>query len=385
MNVILLDNDRFGLDYLEEQLLKRSNVTIVGKYQNPLLGKAKMLSEEVDAVFMDVNLGTVNGIQLAEQILVIKPNMKFVFVTAYSEYALKAFELNAVDYILKPASSARLAKTFQRIQGENRSGINVCPIDEPIRLHVFQQVTIVSNNQRRMLHWRTTKAQELFLYLLQHRGQLVRKSMLIDLLWPEYDSCKVSSQLYSAVYQMRRTLKPYRERFQVETHTDGYILRLHNVIVDAKDWEHKINTAPPICAETIEYYEQTMRLYTGDYLQEYDFWWAESERHRLKMLWLRTAQLIAESYHNAQYLEKAVGWYQEVCNREPLAEEVHFALMSIYASKGNHIAVNRQYRLLIKLLQEELNERPSPYIADWYHSWKQKSLNVLHRDKRGLG
>ncbi|MFM9279419.1 response regulator [Paenibacillus jiagnxiensis] len=371
MNVILLDNDRFALDYLEEQLLEMANVTIVGKYLNPLLGKARALSDEVDVVFLDVNLGTMNGVQLAEQILEVKPSQKFVFVTAYYEYAIKAFELNAVDYILKPACSVRLTKTLQRIQGEDRSSVHVRRIDEPIMLHVFQQVTISAKNEDTMFHWRTTKAQEMFLYLLQHRGQLVRKSVLLDLLWPEYDSYKVSSQLYSTVYQVRRTLEPYRERLQIERHTDGYILKLHNVIVDAKDWERRINSAPPISDETIKYYEQTMRLYTGDYLQEYDFWWAEGERHRLKMLWLNTALLMARWYQNAHYIEKAVGWYQEICNREPQAEEAHFALISIYASIGNHIAVDRQYRLLVKVLQEELSERPSPYIDDWYHSWKQ--------------
>ncbi|MFB5677654.1 response regulator [Paenibacillus terreus] len=374
MNVILLDNDRFALDYLEEQLLRTANVTIVGKYLNPLLGKARTLSDEVDVVFLDVNLGTVNGVQLAEQILEVKPGLKFVFVTTYYEYAIKAFELNAVDYILKPACSIRLAKTLQRIEGKERSGVHVRRIDEPMTLHVFQQVTIASKNEGTMLHWRTTKAQEMFLYLLQHRGQLVRKSVLLDLLWPEYDSYKVSSQLYSTVYQVRRTLEPYRERLQIERHTDGYILRLHNVIVDAKDWERKINAAPPISGETIEYYEQTMRLYTGDYLQEYDFWWAEGERHRLKMLWMNTALLMAKWYQDAHYLEKAIGWYHEICSREPQAEEAHFALISIYASIGNHIAVDRQYRLLVKVLQEELSELPSPYIDDWYRSWKQQRV-----------
>lgn len=80
MNVILLDNDRFAVDFLEEQLLKRSNVTIVGMYQDPLLGKAKILSEEVDIVFMDVNLGTVDGIQLAEQISLSKPDVVYDYL-----------------------------------------------------------------------------------------------------------------------------------------------------------------------------------------------------------------------------------------------------------------------------------------------------------------
>jgi len=376
MRVILLDDEHHALNYLEYQLLKIADVEIVGKYLNPFTGKEKILSEDVDIVFLDINLPEMNGVELAEQILEKKPWLNIVFVTAYDNYAIQAFELNALDYVLKPVGTERLLKTVQRIQtraGEPSSN-HLLPITRPIQLKLFRYVLIESEGKQfAPLRWRTARAQELFLYLLQHREQLVRKYALIELLWPEYEPSRAYSQLYTAVYHIRKTLEPFGSHFKISNSTDGYILNIENVSVDVEEWENQIRSGPPITGETIDNYEKLMELYTGDYLQEYDYWWAESERHRLKLLWLRTSFQMAEWYLSCHLQKKAIEKYLEICRRHPLTEEAHFELMKIYASMNNRLSVHLQYRLLTTVLLEELNEQPSPYITKWYHRWKQEN------------
>ncbi|WP_438349563.1 response regulator [Paenibacillus sp. FA6] len=376
MKVILVDDEQLAVDYLERQLMKLSNIEIIGKFIDPIVGRREILLQDVDLVFLDINLPEINGIELAEQILEKKPDIYIVFVTAYNEYAVKAFELNALDYIVKPIRFDRLNKTMERITGYVESKQDqVVSYTNRMRMNIFRQVTVeVSNNLFSVIQWRTSKAQELFLYLLQHRGQLVRKSVLIDLLWPEYEQDKVYSQLYTAIYHIRKTLAPYDEHFQIVNSMEGYVLNIDHVLLDVEEWETRLGSASPLSIESLDNYIEIMKLYSGDYLQEYDYWWAESERQRLKDLWLSISYEIADWYVEHDQLDKATFWYIEICNRHVQEEKAYFILMKIYASMDNDILVNRQYHSLIRNLLDEFNEPPSAYISEWYKQWQGKLI-----------
>lgn len=70
--------------------------------------------QDVDLLFLDINLGDIQGTHLVKALKRIRPNMKIVFVTAYSEYAVEAFELEVNDYIMKPFSPKRLKRVLDK-------------------------------------------------------------------------------------------------------------------------------------------------------------------------------------------------------------------------------------------------------------------------------
>ncbi len=378
MRIVLLDDESLALTYMEHQLRQITDVEVLASFTDPKAFQSHIQQEaqdEIDVVFLDIHLPEVNGVELAERLLESSPGLNIVFVTAYDDYAIKAFELNALDYVMKPVSTERLAKTLERIQ-ERLKDVrpNVMLASQVTRIQLFQQVLIESEpDQWTPLRWRTSRAQELFLYLLQYRAQPVRKSVLVELLWPDYEPNRAYSQLYTAIYHIRKTLEPYGDCFTIENTTDSYTLHLEKVSLDVEQWEQGLQQDQPMNLHTIEAYEQIMLLYKGEYLQEYEYWWAESERHRLKMLWIRTSVKLAEWYAANEQEDKATALYLDICRRHPLAEEAHFALMNLYAAADNHLSVHRQFRWLENILQEELGERPSPYIAEWYKKWKRDS------------
>lgn len=375
MKVILVDDEPLALKYLERQLLKLDTMSIdvIGTYTNPFEGRNEILARDVDIVFLDISLPELNGIELAEQLLEQKPHLCIVFVTGYHEYAVTAFELNAVDYIVKPVQMDRVAKTMERL----RSRIASRPeeVMEPhrnIRMTMFRQVMIEQPNEQgqfALLHWRTTRAQEIFIYLLQHRGQLVRKSALIDMLWPEFDMDKAYPQLYTAIYHIRKTLEPYDTRFQITNTTEGYVLNIEGVQLDIEEWENWFMSNPSVSAESIEGHIEMMKLYTGDYLQEYDYWWAEGERQRLKELWLSVSLSMAEWYVDQERIDEAILCYFSIQRQHSLEEKAYFSLMKIYALQDNPAQVHRQFSLLCQVLEDEMGEEPSPYIVKWYDEW----------------
>lgn len=377
MKVILVDDEPLALQYLERQLSKLDHlpIEVVGKYSDASEGRQEILSREVDIVFLDISLPELSGIELAEQLLERKPYLCIVFVTGYHEYAVHAFELNAVDYIVKPLQMDRLAKTMKRLQERIAMRGEEQPVQKrPLKMTMFRQVMIEHpehEGQYTLLQWRTTKAQELFIYLLQHRGQLVRKSVLIDLLWPEFDMDKAYPQLYTAIYHIRKSLDSFNGRLQISNTTEGYVLNMEDIQLDVEIWEEWLAASPAISHQLIDKHIEILNLYTGDYLQEYDYWWAESERQRYKRMWLGLSYSLAEWYFDHNRMEEAIFSYSSITKQHPLEERAYYSLMQIYASLNNGAQVHMQYSQMSQILREEMNVEPSPYITEWYEQWKQ--------------
>ncbi|ALP36423.1 response regulator receiver protein [Paenibacillus sp. IHB B 3084] len=370
--IVIVDDEELALDYMKRLLGKLQGIHIAGAFTNPLVAKDYILLDNIDIAFLDVRLPEISGIELASQILEHKPHIQIVFVTAYDKYAIQAFELNALDYLLKPVTTERLIKTMNRILKRNDQAASI-PEDQPPLLHlqVFQHVVFtLPDQQPTVLQWRTKKAQELFLYLLQNHDQWVRKSALIELLWPEYEEDKAYSLLYTAAYYIRKTIAPYHSFLEISNTNGGYILHTQNVVLDTERWESLLASAPPMNKESIHYYVKIMELYKGDYLQEYDFWWVESERQRLHKMWLTTSLKMAECYRGNSQPEEAVSIYEGICSRHPQAEDAYWGLMKTYADMNKKNLVNKWYDLLSSVLWEELHEKPNEQITNWFIEWQ---------------
>ena len=121
MKAILIDDEPLALNFLEHQLNKTGSCQVVGKYIDPLKGWEAVEQQGVDIVFLDIELPEMDGIELAERLLEHRPGIQVVFVTSYDEYAVRAFELNAIDYLVKPVREERLLNTLQRLERNVRT------------------------------------------------------------------------------------------------------------------------------------------------------------------------------------------------------------------------------------------------------------------------
>lgn len=373
MEVILVDDELLALDLLERKIKEFGNVTILGKYTNPMEGKEMIVQQNVDVVFLDINLPGINGLELAEQILESKPEVTIVFVTAYDKYAVQAFELNAMDYLVKPVKSDRLKRTIERMKIDHTKVSGYSFRDDYIYINLFLNLSVENRNGNVMkIAWRTAKAREIFLYLLQNQGQLVRKSFLIELLWPELDQDRAFSRLYTTIYQVRKTLSGFPDHFKINNTTDGYVLSVTNVVLDIEEWERRLLAAPPLSSQTITVYEDIMSVYKGAYLREYDYWWAASDQYRWGQLWLEHAHNIATYFRSQKNMPAAKKWYMKICKEYPESEASHFELMKIYALEDERVAVHKQYQILTNILQEELGLKPGSEITSWFVQWEEK-------------
>ena len=113
MRVFLVDDEPLALKRLERMLIATKRVQIVGAIHDPMDAIPTILQARPDILFLDIEMPAMNGFQMLAQ---LDPQPWVVFTTAYDRYALEAFGVNSVDYLLKPIESAQLDRALDKIE-----------------------------------------------------------------------------------------------------------------------------------------------------------------------------------------------------------------------------------------------------------------------------
>lgn len=116
VNCIIVDDEPIAREILENHLQKVDAVTVVATCKNAIEAFNAINSNQIDVVFLDINMPEISGLSFAKS---INKNIKIIFTTAYREYAVDGFNLQAVDYLLKPISFERLLQAVNKYLGEN--------------------------------------------------------------------------------------------------------------------------------------------------------------------------------------------------------------------------------------------------------------------------
>ena len=129
MKAIIVDDERLARNGLKTLLASHKDIEVIAECANAVEAKEKIDSLKPDVVFLDINMPGKSGLELVEEISAL-PDV--VFITAYDEHAIKAFELNAFDYLLKPVQPQRLAETLKKLSDKElvSKGENTGPLDE---------------------------------------------------------------------------------------------------------------------------------------------------------------------------------------------------------------------------------------------------------------
>ncbi|MGZ4048226.1 MAG: LytR/AlgR family response regulator transcription factor [Bacteroidia bacterium] len=118
MKAIIIDDERLARQELKNLLTPYPEIEIVGEANNAETAIESIKQLKPDVIFLDIQMPGKNGFELLEEISGVP---EVVFVTAYDEYAIRAFEVNALDYLLKPVQSNRLAETVKKILNKDTS------------------------------------------------------------------------------------------------------------------------------------------------------------------------------------------------------------------------------------------------------------------------
>lgn len=112
MKAIIIDDERLARQELKNLLAAHKEIEVIAECSDALQAKEKINELKPDVIFCDIQMPGKTGLELAEE---ISGAVDIVFITAHDEHAIKAFELNAFDYLLKPIQPQRLSETIKKL------------------------------------------------------------------------------------------------------------------------------------------------------------------------------------------------------------------------------------------------------------------------------
>lgn len=113
INCIVVDDEELARALLITYIQKLDYLNLVGEAENPLEALQLMKEHDVDVLFLDIQMPEIKGTDFAKM---VDSNTKIIFTTAYSQYALEGYELNAVDYLLKPITFERFVTAVNKVK-----------------------------------------------------------------------------------------------------------------------------------------------------------------------------------------------------------------------------------------------------------------------------
>lgn len=281
MKVIIIDDEQMAIDVLEILLNQIKGIEIVGKYTDPQMVLVDLPKLNADVAFIDMEMGNMHGLELAEMIQSTSPKyLEIVFVTAYPQFALEAFEVNAIDYLLKPVHQERLSQTMAKL--DRRLGIyqkkqqQANQGKKDIFMQVMGSCHLFDANGHEV-KWRTKKVKELFVLLWQQKEIGIHRSELIVQLWPEITEDKATTHMHTTVYQLRKAIRNIGYEQPVILRNGRYILNIQvNSDLDQLDIHFTSANKNAAIIENI------LKLYRGSYLEMEDYEWAFLKQEEIK-------------------------------------------------------------------------------------------------------
>ena len=373
MDIYLLDDEQMALDILEIKLTKifqeKKEQPVIRKFSNPLqlLNRMKEDGVKVDLLFLDIEMPEMNGIEFAEELLDMDRDIPIVFLTAYSEYAVKAFELYVLDYLLKPVKNDRLQKTIERIMAKKPNELSQS--QQALRVRFLKNFEVYFGQEIAPLNWKTYKVKELFAYFLYHHNVFLEKDKIIDSLWMDTDYEKAKVNFYTCISYLRKMFRDIGYENIIHKNGNGYLLNVefHS---DVNELETVVDSYKENNSLSKKDYIKILNLYPGDYLEDNDYPWSRSKQEVIRNKYLSFIE------NKAMYLieddtDLAILFIKKAIQLNPYVEQYYQLLMKSYTKLNQKIEGINSYNHLKKMLGEEFNVTPSNKTEELYQRLKE--------------
>jgi two-component system LytT family response regulator len=115
MKILIVDDEKLASSRIE-RILKELGYDDITIFNDPLDSLISVSKNNYDIVFLDIQMPNITGLELANKILELSPNSFIIFQSAYDQYAIEAFKVGGVDYILKPTTKENIEKAIQKVK-----------------------------------------------------------------------------------------------------------------------------------------------------------------------------------------------------------------------------------------------------------------------------
>ncbi|MEI7554896.1 response regulator [Candidatus Chlorohelix sp.] len=356
IKAIVVDDEWLTLEEIKD-LVNATGFIRVGKtYENPLIALAEAATSKAEVAFIDIEMPEMDGITLGEKLLEINPALHIVFITAYNQYAIQAFEINALDYILKPVNTERFNKMTQRLKIARSN--KALQVGVSLKIKCFDRLVVSIGDKE--VKWKRSKAEELFAFLLIHQNERIHKDTIIEQLWSEYEPNKATPILQTSVCKIRNIFASFaRNKVALEFSGGCYCLKIDECecdyfeVVKALDRFQKEDNA------TYSAIEKAASLYKAGLLTQHGYHWAIDKGEDLKNRLYQTLKYLAEYYASISDNEDAISILEKLLILTPHDEESNNKLLEAYAKSNKRSAIIKHFQWLERVLKNDYDMTPA--------------------------
>ena len=190
MRAICVDDEGLILSRTVSLVKKTNKFDEVESFMDALEALDYLKNEKADLALLDIDMPEMGGLELATNIKNKCPDIKIIFLTGYSEYAVDAYAMHATGYLLKPVSYEKLLSEIEyAFEGSQLPGDSSQKPAEASRVKVetFGFFNILVDGKP--VAFKRSKAKELLACLVDRRGQFISRKDLFYILWEDYYEC----------------------------------------------------------------------------------------------------------------------------------------------------------------------------------------------------
>lgn len=200
MKFLIVDDELAAVQDLKEVLCKVMRSHEISGFTSPTAALKYLESSFVDVVFLDIEMGSTNGIWFAKKIKDLQPDVHIIFVTGYPQYAVDAFAIHATGYLVKPVMPEQILRELTFLYEDRIANKKI-----KVRIQTFGGFVVYANEKQ--VIFRRSKSKELLAYLVDRHGGAVTTRDACALLWEDklYDVIQ-KNYFHQVLHDLRNTL-----------------------------------------------------------------------------------------------------------------------------------------------------------------------------------
>lgn len=239
INCIIVEDELPAREELKFFLEQEKSINLLAEFDNPIDALNFLEKNQVDSVFLDINMPDMNGLNLSKIITKIQPKTKIIFITAYKDYAVDAFEVRAFDYLLKPYSETRIKNLLKSLVNSRENSLSLknkslkkITVNIEDKLYVLslsdidfieaseKETNIFSNEKKYVSKIKISKWQEMledYNFYRCHRSYIINLDKIIEIEQWVNSSWVIKIKNYSNLIPVsRNNIKELKELFSIE-------------------------------------------------------------------------------------------------------------------------------------------------------------------------
>jgi two-component SAPR family response regulator len=342
VKAIIVDDEELARSRLAVLLAEIDEIALCGSFGTAAQALNFIENNSVEVIFLDITMPEMDGMEFANLLMERGSSACVVFVTGYGEYAVEAFELEATDYLLKPISRERLAKTIGRLIKKQQSKA------KGLHITCFGGFRVsLKEEGGQEIGWRSPKVEELFAYLVS-KGSVSRDE-IADTLWEGFTLDKAMKNLNSTVYYIRKALQQYGLEECLVTTRKQISLDAKRVYCDLYEFQQIQKSAWKLEKDL----ERLCELYQGELFQGKTYEWSFGKAQTLEKSMISNLLKAGEQREEQKQPKEAERLYLRALELDPFYEAASSKLLDFYIRSKRLEKVKQLRREMDQLFSDD--------------------------------